>query len=141
MILKRTSLALAVAALILGTAVALKYAEGLEIVTADSSRRTMQVMIGLILAAYANVMPKDIGQWRASTRGATTSQSVLRFGGWLMTLAGLAYAGLWAFAPIPVADVAATVVVATATLLMATYATWAAFSCRRTGRGAADSNY
>jgi hypothetical protein len=49
----------------------------------------MQVMIGVILAAYANLMPKDLGQWRASARAAARSQSALRVGGWSLTLGGL----------------------------------------------------
>lgn len=64
MILKRTSFAVAVAALILGTAAALRYAQGLDLIGPEAARRTMQVMIGLILAAYSNLMPKDGGGHR-----------------------------------------------------------------------------
>ena len=131
MMLKRTSIALALGAFILAAAAALRYAEGLEIISGDGARRTMQVLIGLMLAAYANVMPKDIGRWRASARAAARSQSALRVGGWSLTLAGLGYAGLWTFAPIAVADVAAMVVVATATLVTIGYGVWARVSCRR----------
>ena len=132
MILKRTSVALALAAFILIAAAALRYAQGLEIVDADVARRTMQVMIGLILAAYANIMPKEIGRWRASVRAAARAQSAMRVGGWSLTLAGLGYAGLWAFTPIPFADVAGTVVVAAATLVTLAYGGRAAFTCRQT---------
>ena len=132
MILKRISVSLALAAFILGMAAGLRYARSLEIISADSATRTMQVMIGLILAAYANVMPKDIGQWRGAARAATTSQSALRVGGWSLTLAGFVYAGLWAFTPIAFANVAAMVVVAAATLVTAAYGAWALFMCRRT---------
>jgi hypothetical protein len=131
MILKRTSFALALAAFILAAAAALRYAQGLEIIGADSARRTMQVMIGLILAAYANVMPKDIGRW-ASARAATRSESARRVGGWSLTLAGLGYAGLWAFTPIAFADVASMVVVAAATLVTVVYGAWTLLICRRT---------
>jgi len=132
MILKRTSFALALAAVVLASAAALRYAEGLELIGADTARRTMQVMIGLILAAYANVMPKEIGQWRASARAAMLSQSVLRVGGWSLTLAGLGYAGLWAFTPIAFADVAGMLVVAAATLVTVAYGARAFVLCRRT---------
>jgi hypothetical protein len=47
-----------------------------------------------------------------------------------MTLAGLAYASLWAFAPLAVADVAATVVVAVAMLITMGYAGWTLLACR-----------
>lgn len=130
MILRRISVSLAVAAVILVAAVALKYAQGLEMIGADAARRTMQVTIGLILAAYANLMPKDIGQLRTSARAAARSQSVVRVGGWSLTLAGLAYALLWAFTPIAFADVAAMAVVAAATAVTVGYGVWVLLWCR-----------
>jgi hypothetical protein len=117
MTLKRRSSALALAALLLGTAAALNYAQGIDLIGPDAARRTMQVMIGLMLAAYSNVMPKDVGRWRASALAMARAQSALRVGGWSMTLAGLAYAGLWAFAPLAIADVASMAVVASAMLI------------------------
>ena len=133
MILKRMSSGVALAALMLAAAYALRYAQALEIIDPDSARRATQVVIGLILAAYANIIPKDIGQWPASARAAAISQSALRVGGWSLTLAGFCYAGLWAFTPIAFADVAGMVVVAAATLVTAAYAARAFFICRQTG--------
>ena len=130
MILKRTSVALAIAVFILAAAAALRYAQELGSISPDAARRAMQVMIGLLLAAYANLMPKDVGRWRVSARAAARSQSVLRVGGWSLTLAGLAYAGLWAVAPIAFADVAAAVIVAVATLVTLGYGLWTSASCR-----------
>ncbi len=130
MILKRTSFAIAVAVLILGTAAALRYAQGLDLIGPDAAKRTMQVMIGLILAAYSNLMPKDVGRWRASALAMARAQSALRVGGWSMTLAGLAYAGLWAFAPLAFADVASIVVVASAMLITIGYGGWTLLTCR-----------
>jgi hypothetical protein len=117
MILKRTSFAVAVAVLILGTAAALRSAQGLDLIGADAARRTMQVMIGLMLAAYSNLMPKDVGRWQASPLAVARAQSALRVGGWSMTLAALAYAGLWAFAPLAFANVASMAVIALAMLI------------------------
>jgi hypothetical protein len=130
MIRKRTSIALALAVFILAAAAALRYAQNLESISPVAARRAMQVMIGLILAAYANLMPKDVGRLRASTRAAVRSQSALRVGGWSLTLAGLGYAGLWAVAPIAFADVAAMVIVAIATLVTVGYGVRAFVSCR-----------
>jgi hypothetical protein len=90
----------------------------------------MQVMLGLILAAYSNLMPKDVGRWQASAAAVARSQSTLRVGGWSMTLAGLAYAGLWAFAPLAVAHVAAMAVVASAMLITMGYGGWTLLACR-----------
>jgi hypothetical protein len=130
MILKRTSFALALAVLFLGTAAALAYAQSLDLIGPDAAKRTMQVMSGLILAAYSNLMPKDVGPWRASPLAVARSQSALRVGGWSMTLAGLAYAGLYAFAPLAFADIAAMVVVASAMVITMGYGGWTLLACR-----------
>lgn len=130
MILKWTSVAVALAVMILGTAAALSYAQAVGLVEPDTAKRTMQVMIGLILAAYANLMPKDVGRWQASTLAMARAQSVLRVGGWSLTLAGLVYAGLWAFAPLAFADIAAMAVVASALLITLGYGGWALLACR-----------
>ena len=130
MILKRISSAVAVAVLILGTAAGLSYAQRIDLIGPDAARRTMQVMIGLILAAYSNLMPKEVGRWRASVLAAARAQSALRVGGWSMTLAGLAYAALWAFAPLGFADVASTGVVALAMLITMGYGGWSLLACR-----------
>ncbi len=128
--LRRLSFSLALAGLFLAAAAALRYAEGIDAIAADTARRTMQVIIGLMLAAYANAMPKDIGRWPSSAHAAMRSQSALRVGGWTLTLAGLCYAGLWAFAPLAFADAASMVVVAAATLITLAYGAWALLVCR-----------
>jgi hypothetical protein len=130
MILKRTSIAIAVAVLFLALVAGLKYAEGIGVIGPDTAKRTTQVIVGLMLAAYANLMPKDIGRWRASTLAAARSQSALRVGGWSMTLAGLAYAGFWAFASLGLANVASIVVVASAMVITMGYGGWVLFTCR-----------
>jgi hypothetical protein len=130
MILKRTSIAIVVAVVFLGSAAALKYAASVELIGPDTARRVVQVMAGLMLAAYANLMPKDIGRWRASAVAAARTQSALRVSGWAMTLAGLVYAGLWAFAPLGFADVASMVVVASAMLITMGYGGRALLACR-----------
>ncbi len=130
MILKRMSMAIAVAILFLGTAAAVTYAQSLDLIGPDAAKRTIQVMSGLILAAYANLMPKDVGRWQASAVAVARAQSALRVGGWSMTLAGLAYAGLWAFAPLGVANIASIVVVASAMLITMGFGGWTLLACR-----------
>jgi hypothetical protein len=130
MILKRTSFAIVLAVLFLGTAGGLAYAQSLDLIEPDIVKRTMQVISGLMLAAYANLMPKHVGKWPASPLAVKRAQSALRVGGWSLTLAGLAYAGLWAFAPIDFANIASVVVVATATLVTMSYAGWTLVACR-----------
>jgi hypothetical protein len=131
MITRRISFSLAVAGFILAAAAGLKYAQFAQVIDADTARRAIQVIIGLVLAVYGNFMPKDIARAR-SVRAQARVQSALRVGGWAMALAGLIHAGLWAFAPIAVAHLAAMAVVATATLVTMAYAGWAFRSCKRT---------
>jgi hypothetical protein len=130
MILKRLSMAIAIAVVFLGTAAALTYAQRLDLIAPDAAKRTMQVLSGLILAVYANLMPKDIGPWRASTAAAARAQSALRVGGWSMSLAGVAYAGLWAFAPLGVANIAGMIIVASAMLITMGFGGWTLLACR-----------
>lgn len=130
MSLKRTSYAIALAVLFLGTAAALSYAQSIDLIGPDSAKRIMQVFSGLILAAYGNLMPKDVGRWRASAVAAARAQSALRVGGWSMTLAGLAYAALWAFTPLAFANIASVAVVASALLITMGYAGWTLLACR-----------
>lgn len=134
MILKRISFSIVLAVLFLGTAAAVNYAQARELIGPDTAQRTIQVMSGFLLAAYANLMPKDVGPWRASAPAVAKTQSALRVGGWSMTLGGLAYAGLWAVAPIAIANVASVVVVASALLITMGYGGWSLLACRSNKR-------
>ncbi len=133
MIVKHFGGAIALAVSFLVLAAALRYA-GLEgFIGEDVATRAVQVVIGLGLAAYANVMPKQIGHRRGSVEAETRAQAAQRFGGWAITLAGLAHAGLWGFAPLAIANPASMVVVAGAVVLTLGYAVWCFTACRRTG--------
>jgi hypothetical protein len=139
MIPTRMTAAMALGGFILIAAATLKYAQAENAISPEVTRRSMQVLFGLMLAAYANVIPKDIGNWQASTRAVARSQSVLRVGGWSLTLAGLAYAGLWAFAPLAVADVAAMPIVASALLITMGFGAWTVMVCRSEKRSGLNS--
>jgi len=136
MISKRITGAIALAVLMLGSALALRYAENAGMLDEEAARRTIQVLIGLILAGYANLMPKQLGRARGSAIAEARAQDALRVGGWSLTLAGLTFAGLWAFAPLAFADVASVVVVAAAMVVTVGYAIWAFTACRKTGGAA-----
>lgn len=130
MMRNRISLSIALALLMLGTSAGLKYMEHLGLLEPETVRRLVQVMIGLMLAGYANVMPKNPGAWSASPVVVARAQSALRVGGWSLTLAGLLHAGLWAFAPTDVANTASVVVVATAMVVTIGFAGWTLLACR-----------
>lgn len=62
----------------------------------DTVTRVVMGAIGLMLAWFGNRMPKRIVP-------AVWARRASRVGGWAMVLSGLVHAGLWAFAPIPLA--------------------------------------
>jgi hypothetical protein len=62
----------------------------------DTVQRVVIIPIGLWMAWYGNRLPK------AFVRNAGARQ-VQRVSAWSQVLSGLAFAGLWAFAPMPVA--------------------------------------
>jgi hypothetical protein len=128
--------AIALAAFIIAAALALGHAENAGWIGDDTAKRAMQVLIGLMLAAYANMMPKQLSRPRSSLRAEAAAQSVLRVGGWSLTLASLVYAGLWAFAPLDLANIASMIVLGGATAFMLGYSAWAFMACRRGGDGA-----
>ena len=103
------------------------------VIEPETVSRGVQVMIGLMLAGYGNMMPKQLGEARRSVRAEAAAQAVLRVGGWALMLGGLAYAALWAFAPMRVVDWASVTVVAGAMLVTVCYAAWRAMTCRAGG--------
>lgn len=127
---KRLTWAIALAVFILGSAFAIRYAENTGMLSDEAGRRTMQVLIGLMLAGYANLMPKQLGRARSSPVAEARAQAALRVGGWSLTLAGLTFAGLWAFAPLAFADTASVVVVAAAMVVTIGYSVRAFNACR-----------
>ena len=72
------------------------YARKLGYIEAETVTRLVLGATGLMVAWFGNRMPKTIAP------GARARQAQ-RVGGWSMALSGLAYAGLWAFAPFDVA--------------------------------------
>ena len=124
--------ALILAGLLLALAAGLRMAEANGVIDTDTARRGVQVAIGLILAGFANRMPKQIRRWRGPAADAREQQA-LRVGGWSLTLAGLTFAGLWAFAPLAFADMASMLVVAAAMVVTIGYAVRAFTACREAG--------
>jgi hypothetical protein len=63
---------------------------------ADTVTRLVIGVNGIMIAWYGNRMPKAFAP-------TATARRLARVAGWSLALSGLVYAGLWAFAPIPVA--------------------------------------
>ena len=81
---------------IIAVALGMTVARQLGYVDNDTVTRVVIGLNGIMIAWYGNRMPK------AFVPSARARQAK-RVGGWSMVLSGLVYAGLWAFAPIPVA--------------------------------------
>jgi len=72
--------------------------------------RGVMVMIGLGVAAIGNMIPKTRDGVQPHTMElAALRQRVFRISGWAMTLGGLTFAGLSAFAPPDIAPIAAAI--------------------------------
>jgi len=80
---------------ILGLSLAAKVAHAHGYIDGDMTLRAI-AMNGLLIAYFGNSIPK-----KAAPNAA--ARQAMRVSGWSMVLSGLIYAGLWAFAPIPVA--------------------------------------
>ncbi|NKB86708.1 MAG: hypothetical protein GKS06_00605 [Acidobacteria bacterium] len=108
----RTSLALA--ALLIGSALVAQ-AFGLD---EEAQRRLAGIMSGLVLAIFANSIPKHLPPLRGSKLSAARAQSYQRFAGWTFALAGLGHASVWLALPIHLANTMAIVIVGGAVLLV-----------------------
>jgi hypothetical protein len=74
------------------------FARRLGYIDGDSVIRVMIGVTGLWMVWYGNRMPKTLVP--IANAGARRAR---RVASWSLVLSGLVYAGLWAFAPIPVA--------------------------------------
>ena len=117
------------AVLILVTAFGLKYAAAHHLVSGDMPMRGVQVLTGLMLAYYGNVIPKTLPRFREGE--SARIQSLRRTTGWLSTISGLGYAAVWAAAPLTSAAIWCVTIVGATTLLTIGYAVWTHFACRR----------
>ena len=95
---------LAWAAGILVLALCARYARDLGYIDGETTTRVVIGLNGLMIAWIGNRMPKAVAP-------NACNRQVKRLGGWSMVLSGRVYAGLWAFAPIPVAKVVGSAVV------------------------------
>jgi hypothetical protein len=132
MIRKPTLSSIIFALLILVAALALKRAAAFHLVSGDIPMRGVQTIMGLLLAFYGNAIPKNVLRFREGEGGRI--QSLRRTSGWLLTVAGLGYAAIWASAPLSEAANWSMAVVGVATGLVAVYALWIHVTRRRTGQ-------
>ena len=117
--------ALIIAGIQIAGALLLTLANKLGWIDGETTRRGVMVLIGLMLVAIGNAMPKTQEGPQEQTVGQVAArQSILRVGGWALTIGGAIWALLWAFGPPDVANVGSIAAVATAGIVMVVYAIW-----------------
>jgi len=109
---------LALAGLLIAVSIGLAYLRRLGVVGAETPARVAMVLTGVLLAVYGNVIPKSVS--RSSAKG----ESLERVTGWATVLAGIAYAAIWAFAPIEIAAVASMGAVLVGFVCVVGYCLW-----------------
>jgi len=109
--------AIVVAALPLGAALAV--AVGAHLGADDAAglgARALGVLTGLIVAVFANVIPKQFGSARAT--------ALRRSAGWAGVLGGVGYAAAWCLVPLTQAPLVAGAVLLAACLVAAARLAW-----------------
>ena len=82
---------------IVALAIGATLARKLGYVEADTVTRVVFGTIGLMVAGFGNRIPKAFV-------ASAQARRAKRVAGWSMVLSGVMYAGMWIFAPIPVAS-------------------------------------
>ena len=83
----------------------------------DTVLRVVIGINGLMIAYYGNRAPKAVAP-------SAFAGQIARVAGWSQVLSGLVYAGLWAFAPIPLAIVLGSGAVAAGIIVTFGYCFW-----------------
>ena len=103
--MKDIKIGLAWAGGIILLALAATHARGQGWIDQETVLRVVIGMNGLMVAFYGNRAPKAVAP-------SVHAAKIARVAGWSFVISGLVYAGLWAFAPVPVAIVAGSAAVA-----------------------------
>ena len=120
------------AGLLLLTSLAAKLLGHIYDIDADLLKRGRNVLIGLGLLFFANLMPKMIGPALGTSRTMAAASSVRRFAGWALVLGAIGYIGAYLFAPLSQASILAKLFVGTAVILVGLRVVVARLKARRT---------
>lgn len=129
----RAALVIAGAQMVSVLLMVLAYKQGM--IDRETLMRGGMVVCGLGLAAIGNMMPKMLdGPPPRTLAVAQLKQSIHRVGGWAMMLSGLAYAGLWAFAPLAAAATWAMIAITAGVAVMFANYGWRVFVHHRSSQ-------
>jgi len=120
--------ALKLATVMIGAALLLTLAHRQGWIDGEMVVRANNIVLGLALAAFSNVIPKMYGPPPRNLYQATLAQAVRRVNSWAMTLAFLVWAALWAFAPRDIALIGSMVAVGASIVITLGYTIWKAKS-------------
>ena len=113
--------AIAVAAALLAIPLGAKLGQALGWIAADNGdlmARLFGIAGGLILAAYGNVIPRQLDRYDPARSDPARWQRLQRRAAWSFVLAGLACAAIWVVLPVKAAALWSTVPVALSILLV-----------------------
>ena len=125
---KEIRVALAWAGGMMLLALAATVARRLGTIDQDTVLRVVIGTNGLMIAYFGNRAPKAIAP-------SAFARQIARVSGWSQVLSGLVYAGLWAFAPIPVAIVVGSAAVVAGVIVTLGYCFWLRGQGRAQKRG------
>ncbi|MES2898331.1 MAG: hypothetical protein V4723_01320 [Pseudomonadota bacterium] len=74
-----------------------------EHISEETARRLLGVLLGAVVVAYSNSIPKVLAARARLRCSAAEEQAARRFAGWSLVLGGLAYVLAWMVAPLSVA--------------------------------------
>ena len=111
--------ALAVAALYLLAALTLNELRLHQVIGADAVQRLMGVLMGTVVIATANLIPKRLVPLARVSCDPAREQTLRRFCGRVLVLGGLGYTLAYALAPIAIASTLAICLLAPAALAVA----------------------
>ena len=126
--------ALVVAASFLTLAVAVAFAEKAGRVSGETGDRIVQIVAGLVVVYYANLVPKTLERSCARCSPSRV-QALQRFSGRMLVLGGLGYALAWALLPYDRASLPAQVILGGSVVAVIVRWSWTV----RTGGGGSGS--
>ncbi len=114
---KELLVALAWASGMIALALGATFARNQGTIDQDTVLRVVIGINGLMIAYYGNRAPKVVAP-------NAYARQIARVSGWSSVLSGLVYAGLWAFAPIPMAITVGSGAVAAGLIVTLGYCFW-----------------
>jgi Ca2+/Na+ antiporter len=112
------------AGLLLSASLALALAGKIGLPDETLRDRMQGVVMGLVLVAMGNFLPKFVPSLAAKRCSPARAQAAQRFAGWAFVLAGLGYAGAWIFLTPSYAKKVALIACAAATTLVIWRLAW-----------------